>query len=56
MAEDSIPNQPRKPWLKRVIADLYEIVKDFDRTDTNYIESQKYNYTVMLEGTHTYEG
>lgn len=55
MAEDSIPNQPRKPWLKRVIADLYEIVKDFDRTDTNYIESQKYNYTVMLQGTHTYE-
>lgn len=55
MANDSIPVQPRKSWLKRVIDDAYEIIKDFDRTDTNYIESQKYNYTVMLQGTHTYE-
>ncbi|MBO4827452.1 MAG: DUF4421 domain-containing protein [Prevotella sp.] len=52
-ADDSIPK--KKPWLKRVIADAYEIVKDFDRFDTNYITPQKYNYTVMLQGTHTYE-
>ena len=55
MPDDSLPQTPRKPWLKRVIGHLYEIVKDFDRTDTNYIESQKYNYTIMLQGTHTYE-
>ena len=52
-ASDSVP--VKKPWLKRMVDNLYEIVKDFDRTDSNYIMSQKYNYTVMMQGTHTYE-
>lgn len=52
-ADDSIP--AKKPWLKRLFENAYEIVKDFDRPDTNYITPQKYNYTVMLQGTHTYE-
>jgi len=55
MGQDSIPEQPRKSRLKKVIDDAYEIVKDFDRTNDDYIESQKYNYTVMLQGTHNYE-
>lgn len=34
---------------------LYEFVKDFSRVDTNYVEPQHYNYTVMLQNTNTYE-
>lgn len=52
---DTLSTQPHKPWLKRLFDNVYEIVKDFDRTDSNYIESQRYNYTVMMQGTHTYE-
>lgn len=34
---------------------LYEFVKDFSRVDTNYVEPQRYNYTLMLQNTNTYE-
>lgn len=31
------------------------VFRDFNRIDTNYIEPQHYNYTVMLQNTTTYE-
>lgn len=34
---------------------IYSIVKAFNDVDTNYIEPQKYNYTVMMQNTYTYE-
>lgn len=34
---------------------LYEVVKEFSRSDDDYIEPQHYNYTVMLQSTNTYE-
>jgi len=52
-ANDSIPT--RKPFMKRIINGLYGFVKEFSRVDTNYIEPQQYNYTLMLQNTNTYE-
>lgn len=54
-SEDTVRSPKKESWLKRTFEWAYEIVKDFDRPDTNYITPQKYNYTVMLQGTHTYE-
>ncbi|KGI61075.1 hypothetical protein HMPREF0671_02215 [Prevotella sp. S7 MS 2] len=34
---------------------IYEVVKEFSRVDTHYIEPQHYNFTVMLQNTNTYE-
>ena len=45
----------KKPFLKRVGGALYEFVKDFSRVDTHYVEPQKYNFTVMVQNTNTYE-
>lgn len=36
-------------WLRRVI-------RGFSKIDTNYIQPQKYNYTVMLQNTTSFEG
>ena len=38
----------RLSWWRRVI-------RGFDRLDTNYIEPQHYIFTVMMQGTHTYD-
>ena len=34
---------------------LYDIVKEFSKVDTRYIEPQHYNYTFMIQNTNTYE-
>jgi len=34
---------------------VYEEVKKFSRVDTNYIEPQRYNFTLMLQNTNTIE-
>lgn len=55
---DSIQNeavQDKPGAFKRLGHRLYEFVKDFSRVDTNYVEPQHYNYTVMLQNTNTYE-
>ncbi len=44
-------HQLRNPILNA----LYGFVKEFSRVDTNYVEPQHYNYTVMLQNTNTYE-
>ena len=33
----------------------YQFVKEFSRVDTDYVEPQHYNFTVMLQNTNTYE-
>lgn len=41
----------------RVAENLFtRILRSFNDVDTNYIEPQHYNYTVMLQNTNTYEG
>lgn len=35
--------------------EVKRIVRGFDRIDTAYIEPQHYNFTVMLQATHTYD-
>lgn len=52
-ADDSIPE--RKPFAKKILDGLYGFVKNFSNVDTNYIEPQHYNYTLMLQNTNTYE-
>lgn len=44
-------HQLRTPVLNA----LYQFVKEFSRVDTNYVEPQRYNFTVMLQNTNTYE-
>ena len=34
---------------------MYGFVKNFSKVDTSYIEPQKYNFTVMMQNTNTYE-
>ena len=34
---------------------LGKFVRNFSEVDTNYIEPQSYNYTLMLQNTNTYE-
>lgn len=41
--------KPKLSWIRRV-------VRGFSRIDTNYIEPQKYNFTVMLQNTTSFEG
>lgn len=50
---DSIPH--KKSFPQRVMGTLYSFVKEFSRLDTNYVEPQHYNFTVMLQNTNTYE-
>lgn len=46
---------PRDGFFKRVGQTLYKFVKDFNDIDEEYIEPQKYNFTVMLQNVSTYE-
>ena len=46
-----VGKQLRNPILNA----LYQFVKEFSRVDTNYVEPQHYNFTVMLQNTNTYE-
>ncbi|MBQ5982541.1 MAG: DUF4421 domain-containing protein [Prevotella sp.] len=50
---DSIqtPPAPKMSFWEKA----YEVVKEFSRVDSNYIEDQRFNYTVMLQNTNTYE-
>jgi hypothetical protein len=38
-----------------ILNSIYQFVKEFSRVDTNYVEPQAYNFTVMLQNTNTYE-
>lgn len=45
----------RKSFIKRVGGTLGRFVRNFSEVDTCYIEPQKYNFTLMLQNTNTYE-
>ena len=47
----AIAIQPRKSFLQK----LRKTVRAFSYIDTNYIEPQAYNFTVMLQNTNTFE-
>ena len=50
------PIRSRKNTIFRRIGKAFtKVFKGFNEIDTNYIEPQHYNYTVMLQNTHTYE-
>lgn len=51
------PRRQRSPHELRtpILNDMYQKVKGFSRIDTNYIEPQHYNFTVMIQNTNTYE-
>ena len=51
----SAPKPQQKSFFKSVVHGVYDFVKDFSRVDTDYIEPQHYNFTVMLQNTNTYE-
>jgi hypothetical protein len=57
VARQPQPEMPAaKPTLWQAFLDkAYAVVKEFNRIDRNYITPQKYNYALMLQGTHTYE-
>ncbi|MBR6456064.1 MAG: DUF4421 domain-containing protein [Prevotella sp.] len=48
---DSLAVEEKPSFFERVV----EVVKDFSRIDTNYIEPQHYNFSVMLQNTNTFE-
>lgn len=52
-AQDSLARHPSA--LKQKVNLLYKFVKGFSQVDTNYIEPQRYNFTVMLQNTNTLE-
>lgn len=41
---------------KKKISGFRRMIRGFSKIDTNYIEPQKYNFTVMLQNTTTFEG
>lgn len=53
--EDSATTRKRQSFFRRLSNSAYMFVKNFSKVDTNYIEPQKFNYTVMLQNTNTYE-
>jgi hypothetical protein len=55
--EDSISTKIEKQHFYEhgIVGKLYNFVKTFSQIDTNYIEPQRYNFTVMVQNTNTYE-
>ncbi len=53
---DSLPTPTRKKDIFHRIGDTFtKYFRDFNETDTTYIEPQHYNYALMLQNTNTYE-
>ena len=45
----------KKTFFHQVGKVFTRFFREFDMTDTNYVEPQHFNYTVMLQNTNTYE-
>lgn len=45
----------KKHIIQKNVDAAYKVVKSFNHIDTLYIEPQRYNYTVMIQNTNTYE-
>lgn len=66
-AQDSLAGEPHVAWMRvdsvkkhrSVLSQLgrgvMTFVRGFNDIDTNYIEPQAYNFTVMVQNTNTYE-
>lgn len=60
-AGDSLPRDRKAVVVKqkkdkrKFLDKVREVFKGFSSIDTNYVEPQKYNFTVMLQNTNTYE-
>ena len=55
-SSDSIVLARHKKTFFHRVGDVFtKLFREFNTTDENYIESQHYNYTVMLQNTNTYE-
>lgn len=50
---DSIP--AKRGFFRSIGRGLGNFVRNFSEVDTNYIEPQHYNFTLMLQNTNTYE-
>ena len=53
-AGDSVRHE-KVPFFKSIGNKMYKFVKAFNTIDTNYIEPQHYNFTVMLQNTNNFE-
>lgn len=53
--EDTVKVVKKNTVFRRIGRVFTKIFKGFNEIDTNYIEPQHYNYTVMLQNTNTYE-
>lgn len=53
--EDTVKVAKKNTVFRRIGRVFTKIFKGFNEIDTNYIEPQHYNYTVMLQNTNTYE-
>lgn len=54
-ANDSVNAGKRNTVFRRIGKAFTKVFKGFNEVDTNYIEPQHYNYTLMLQNTNTYE-
>lgn len=56
-SEISVAEQPKKHkgFFKSIASKLGKMFGKFSAIDTSYIEPQKYNFTLMLQNTNTYE-
>lgn len=52
---DTVRVAKKNTVFRRVGKAFTKVFKGFNEVDTNYIEPQHYNYTVMLQNTNTYE-
>lgn len=50
-----LPEETTKRQNKQELSKIRKTIRGFSSIDTNYIEPQHYNYTVMLQSTATYE-
>ena len=55
-SKDSLMMARHKKTFFHRVGDVFtRFFREFNTTDSNYIEPQHYNYTVMLQNTNTYE-
>lgn len=50
------PTSDSTAATKKKLSSFRRMVRNFSRVDTNYIEPQKFNFTVMLQNTISFEG
>lgn len=55
MVEDDAPRKGGHKLRNGFLNSIYQFVKNFSAVDTNYVEPQAYNFTLMLQNTNTYE-